>query len=55
MCGYADNDAEILSLEEAFRQYEKGYRDLERQINESLKNISDLLGFDLNDLNQGGE
>ncbi|MDO5069688.1 MAG: class I SAM-dependent DNA methyltransferase [Neisseria zoodegmatis] len=55
LCGYTSDEAEILSLEEAFRQYEKGYRDLERQINESLKNISDLLGFDLNDLNQGGE
>ena len=47
LCGYGNDETEVLNLAEAFRQYEAGYRNLERQIDESLKKIRALMGIDL--------
>ena len=47
LCGYSNDETEVLNLAEAFRQYEAGYRNLERQIDESLKKIRALIGIDL--------
>jgi len=47
LCGYSNDETEVLNLAEAFRQYEAGYRNLERQIDESLKKIRTLMGIDL--------
>ena len=47
LCGYGNDETEVLNLAEAFRQYEAGYRNLERQIDKSLEKIRALIGIDL--------
>ncbi|WP_315360654.1 N-6 DNA methylase [Neisseria bacilliformis] len=45
LCGYANDETKVLSLDEAFRQYEAGYRALETQIGVTLANIRALIGM----------
>ncbi|WP_049261981.1 HsdM family class I SAM-dependent methyltransferase [Neisseria bacilliformis] len=45
LCGYANDETKVLSLDEAFRQYEAGYRALEKQIDKTLTNIRTLIGM----------